>query len=253
MRGTLYCNTDARHPNLIYEQAQSKSTRLQNDALRRMAIRNSYETRSLGGATTQRCTIDNYGCTNSPSTSPSHILPPISKRSPTLQRSKHKPQRSLSPASVRCFNGGSVDHLQVVGVGREFGGSMKRSSSHSSVAMKKTTPTIQTGSSSYVYHTPSGRRIGSTNKMKQGCENVQMQVPQSPLDIRRSSSYSTVSVNISDESGSSASNSPLRDHSESAALSSSYHGSGWTDGPATVYPQHVKQGSGSKVCGCMHE
>ncbi len=262
----VHGDTGARHPNRLQEQDHKQNAKAQSDTLRRMAMRNSYDTRSLGSTPALRCSTRSSSNTT-PCTSPSHtLLPPISKRSPTLQQTKRKEQRSMSPANVRYLDErprSSSDQLQCLGIKKETSGTLKRSSSQSSVAMNKTTSTIQTGSSSYVYHTPSGRRIGSTNR--KAYENVKLQVVSSQLenqtDIKRSSSWSTIAANStakSCEDKDSLHCSPTRNYSDTMPNGSSYHVSDWSDEAAVIHPQQFKHSSGGKVsaedtlvCSCV--
>ncbi len=261
----VHGDTRARHPSRLQEQDRKQNAKDQSDLLRKMAMRNSYDTRSLGSTPALRCSTRS---STTPCTSPSHtLLPPISKNSPTLQRTNCKEKRSMSPASARYLDGrprSSSDQLQCLAIKKDSSGTLKRSSSQSSVAMNKTTPTIQTGSSSYVYHTPSGRRIGSTNR--KSYENVKLQVPPQldQTDIKRSSSWSTVAANSTTKSCDdkvSLHCSPTRTYSETMPKGSSYHVSDWSDESAVIYPQHLelfKYSSGGKVsiaiscvCSCV--
>ncbi len=242
------CNTRACHPRVLQDPTykQTVAVNAHRDSLRRMAMRNSYETRSLGA-----CTLLS---TVASSTSPGHLLPPIQKRSPTMQRHALRDKRSSSPAaSLQYFDSrplSSSDHLQVLGTKKGvLGLSLKRSSSHSSIAMNKTTSTIQSGSSSYVYHTPSGRKIGSTSR--KSYESTKLLVPPGlqQTDMKRSSSCSTVAANgvaqpqPYDETVS-LPQSPARRSSDTVhSSSSSYPSSDWSQASTIVHPQYS-----SKVC-----
>ncbi len=246
------CNTGACHPSILQDPAhkQPVTFKAHSDSLRRMAMRNSYETRSLGGT----CSLLS---TAAPVPATSHYLPPIKiSSSATMQRHALREKRSSSPANLQYLSSratSSSDHLQVFGIKKEKQNlSLKRSSSQSSVAINKTTPTIQSGSSSYVYHTPSGRKIGATHR--KSYDNVKLQVPVTAQlqqsDMKRSSSCSTVATNSVvqpyDET-SSLSQSPVRRSSDTVSNSSSSHHYGsseWSLAQSTIiHPQY----SGSKV------
>ena len=231
----------------LVQRYKHKLAANQSDALRRMAIRNSYETRSLGGTCGLRCTT-------TPSTA--HLLPPVIIQSTNVQRGRRRGERSLSPTSLHYVDGrprSSSDQLHVTGVSRDPSGSLKRSSSQSNVAVHKTAPTIQAENSSYVYHTPSGRKIGNASRRK-AYENVRLLAPpQTQSDMKRSSSCSTVTAN-------STSLKPKEDKAVTSAsnLPSSYslQGTSWsynsTCRPAAVHPQHTQRSlqhsESTKVC-----
>jgi len=221
-----HIGTGGYHPSLLQENWKARPTVDQSDLLRRMAIRNSYESKSLGGTVGISCipvpTISAPVPTiSAPAPIPaSALLPTIEQRAATLQRVRRSGPRPVSPASMLCIEGRpktSSDQLQV------FGGTLRRSSSHSSVAHNRITPTIQTGSSSYVYHTPSGRKIGANKQQRQNYENVRIQpLPQLQSDMKRSSSYSTVAIlQLKDEPY-------IQDKQENLPASFSFQGTGMT-------------------------
>ena len=182
-------STNGRHPNLLLQQGKVLCC---GDKLRRMAIRNSYETRSLSG------TSAISRSTKPSAASPAWcVLPPLhSKQPPAVQRLK---RRGISPASLLCMEGRPRSSSNAIGSDiltsqKELLSTLKRSSSHSSVAVNRTTPTLHNGMSSYVFPTPSSKRATTRGCKRVAYENIKLKDTQTP-PLHRSSSCSTVTAN----------------------------------------------------------
>lgn len=147
------------HPNLLAQQVRDPRS---EDKLRRMALRHSYETRSLSGVR-----INNTQTCMPTSSSLAEVLQ--DKRLSPLHLEQHRRGgKPISPASLLCLEGRHRQSDILTARPREdVLASLKRSSSHSSVAVSRTTPTSHSGSSSYVLPSTSNGRHDKLPRISQ--------------------------------------------------------------------------------------
>ena len=140
-------STNGRHPSLLQQQGCRHDL---GDQLRRRAIRNSYECRSLcGTASTQA----NYSmATDLYVEAPENrkLLPPLSHKKQPLSKQSRRGNRfgDVVLNRPKSSSRGGGDRRK----------SIKRSSSYSSVVVTHTGPTLRNNSSSYVCHTTAAVR-----------------------------------------------------------------------------------------------
>lgn len=220
-------STNGRHPNLIQQQS-CRDSRV-SDKLRRMAIKNSYESRSLCG--TNGIQAESALAESISPSSTGKLLPSLTtKQPPNSQkhpgRSKRpvlkvSPPRAVSstampgsnrvsPSAVHDVGASAGDDPDVVDETKKSSlqvpadssipsahDHLRRSTSHSSVALNGTSSLSQpTGdTSSYIYHVPD-RLISRGRSRSQSRVHAHMRTHNIPTStLKRSSSYSTVALN----------------------------------------------------------
>ena len=225
-------STSGRHPNLLQQQGCRDNG--VSDKLRRMAIKNSYESRSLCGSGAGDIQAVPALVEKASQAPTGKLLPTVTKqlsshRYSLSSRSKRPAQKQLSapPRSASAAVRTKVSPSTVHDVGASAGDDpkvdeaktetqtaslqappdvdplsaipahLRRSTSHSSVAVNGTSSLSQPSgdSSSYIYHIPN-RLIQRGRSRSQSRVHAHMHTHNIPtLSLKRSSSHSTVALN----------------------------------------------------------